>query len=85
MMKMSRVCLRADYDDLVAQTGCSGSVDTLACLRTVPYAKLKAAQDASPFFLSYQVEFVLALSPKADTVLRSHWFSLGCPEKMAFS
>ncbi|KAJ7844177.1 Alpha/Beta hydrolase protein [Mycena leptocephala] len=56
------------YDDLVAQTGCSGSADTLACLRTVPYAKLKAAQDASPF--SCRI---------------SHWFSPGCPEKMAFS
>ncbi|KAJ7886362.1 Alpha/Beta hydrolase protein [Mycena leptocephala] len=55
------------YDDLVAQTGCSGSADTLACLRTVPYAKLKAAQDASPFFLSYQ-SLVLAWLPREDGV-----------------
>ncbi|KAJ7443860.1 Alpha/Beta hydrolase protein [Mycena latifolia] len=42
------------YDSIVQQTGCSYSVDTLACLRTVPYAKLKAAQDAIPSILSYQ-------------------------------
>ncbi|KAJ7464059.1 carotenoid ester lipase precursor [Mycena latifolia] len=41
------------YDAIVQQTGCSGSADTLACLRTVPYAKLKAAQDASPFIFAY--------------------------------
>ncbi|KAF7350022.1 COesterase domain-containing protein [Mycena venus] len=55
------------YDDLVAQTGCSGAADTLACLRTVPYGKLKAAQDASPFFLSYQ-SLVLAWLPREDGI-----------------
>jgi len=30
------------YDALVAETGCRGSTDTLDCLRTVPYKKLKA-------------------------------------------
>ena len=43
------------YDALVAQTGCSGSSDTLACLRRVPYDQLKAAVDASPSVFSYQV------------------------------
>ncbi|KAK7018158.1 COesterase domain-containing protein [Favolaschia claudopus] len=55
------------YDDLVAGTGCAGATDTLACLRTVPYTKLKAAQDASPFFLSYQ-SLVLAWLPREDGV-----------------
>lgn len=43
------------YDVVVQQTGCSGSADTLECLRTVPYAKLKKAIDSSPSFFSYQV------------------------------
>ncbi|KAJ7448790.1 carotenoid ester lipase precursor [Mycena latifolia] len=55
------------YDTLVSQTGCANASDTLACLRTVPYATLKAAQDASPFFLSYQ-SLVLAWVPREDGV-----------------
>ncbi|KAJ7748213.1 carotenoid ester lipase precursor [Mycena maculata] len=53
------------HDDLVEQAGCAGASDTLACLRTVPYDQLKAAQDASPFFLSYQ-SLVLAWLPRED-------------------
>ena len=43
------------YDKLVADTGCKGAVDTLACLRHIPYDSFKAAIDASPSFLAYQV------------------------------
>lgn len=46
---------QAYYDALVAQTGCAGSPDTLECLRRVPYDQLKAAMDASPSILAYQV------------------------------
>jgi len=53
------------YDQIVAQTGCSGASDTLACLRTVPFAQLKAAQDATPFIFSYQ-SLVLTWLPRAD-------------------
>ncbi|KAJ7713004.1 Alpha/Beta hydrolase protein [Mycena metata] len=53
------------YDAIVQQVGCSSAADTLACLRTVPYATLKAAQDASPFIFSYQ-SLVLAWLPRAD-------------------
>ncbi|KAJ7139061.1 alpha beta-hydrolase [Mycena epipterygia] len=55
------------YDAIVDQTGCSGSSDTLECLRTVPYATLKAAQDASPFIFAYQ-SLVLAWLPREDGV-----------------
>jgi hypothetical protein len=48
-------CLK-DYDQIVSQTGCSGASDTLACLRTVPFATLKAAQDATPGIFAYQVK-----------------------------
>ncbi|KAJ7155733.1 Alpha/Beta hydrolase protein [Mycena filopes] len=53
------------YDAIVQQTGCSSAADTLECLRTVPYAALKAAQDASPFIFAYQ-SLVLAWLPRAD-------------------
>lgn len=43
------------YDAIVSQTGCSSASDTLACLRTVPYANLKAAINKSPGIFSYQV------------------------------
>ncbi|SJL07135.1 related to Lipase 4 [Armillaria ostoyae] len=58
------------YDDIVVQTGCSDSADTLACLRTVPCKTLKAAIDNSPFIFDYQ-SLVLAWLPRADGVLFS--------------
>ncbi|KAF9011296.1 Alpha/Beta hydrolase protein [Cyathus striatus] len=53
------------YDVMVDETGCSGSNDTLACLRTVPYGTLKTAIDRTPNYYSYQ-SLVLAWSPRAD-------------------
>ncbi|KAJ7628831.1 carotenoid ester lipase precursor [Roridomyces roridus] len=55
------------YDAMVEQTGCSGAADTLACLRTVPYAQFKAAQNASPGIFAYQ-SLVLAWLPREDGV-----------------
>ena len=43
------------YDQIVASTGCSGSADTLQCLRQVPYDQLKSAVDETPGTFSYQV------------------------------
>jgi len=43
------------YDSIVANTGCSSATDTLACLRTVPYASLKAAINKTPGIFSFQV------------------------------
>ncbi|KAL0062982.1 hypothetical protein AAF712_010113 [Marasmius tenuissimus] len=42
------------YDQIVADTGCSGSSDTLDCLRQVPYDKLKDAINNTPGVFSYQ-------------------------------
>ena len=58
---------RSDYDAIVQETGCSGSADTLDCLRKVPYAKLKTAIDRSPGIFSYQ-SLNLAWLPRADGV-----------------
>ncbi|KAI3620784.1 carotenoid ester lipase precursor [Moniliophthora roreri] len=53
------------YDAIVAETGCSGSVDTLQCLREVPYTSLKAAINNSPDIFAYQ-SLKLAWLPRAD-------------------
>ncbi|KAH9035785.1 carotenoid ester lipase precursor [Lactarius pseudohatsudake] len=53
------------YDDLVEGTGCSGSSDTLACLRAAPYQKLKAAMDSTPSLFAYQ-SLALAWQPRVD-------------------
>lgn len=43
------------FDAIVAETGCGAAADKLECLRTVPYANLTAAMNASPGSYSYQV------------------------------
>ncbi|KDR82547.1 hypothetical protein GALMADRAFT_57728 [Galerina marginata CBS 339.88] len=55
------------YDALVAETQCTGSSDTLACLRSVPYAALKAAINKSPGIFSYQ-SLNIAWTPRADGI-----------------
>ncbi|KAM5540854.1 hypothetical protein V8D89_005498 [Ganoderma adspersum] len=59
---------QADYDSLVAATGCSGASDTLQCLRKVHFNKLKAAVDKTPNVFSYQSLHQTWL-PRADGVL----------------
>jgi carboxylesterase type B len=50
------------YDAIVRGTGCSGSRDTLQCLRKVPFYRLKAAIDNTPNFFSYQVLVIFNIS-----------------------
>jgi len=64
------------YDFLVERTGCSGSSDTLACLRAAPYDKLKAAMDSTPSISSYQ-SVALAWLPRVDGV-----FLVDAPQKL---
>ncbi|KAI0763529.1 carotenoid ester lipase precursor [Trametes elegans] len=56
---------QADYDAIVAQTGCAGAADTLQCLRGVPFDKLKKAVDASPGIFAPQ-SLRLAWLPRVD-------------------
>ena len=58
---------QADYDGLVAATGCSGASDTLQCLREVDFDTLQAAVDATPNIFSYQV--MAAVSSRAQHLL----------------
>ncbi|EMD39501.1 hypothetical protein CERSUDRAFT_111813 [Gelatoporia subvermispora B] len=55
------------YDALVSETGCTGSADTLECLRQVPFDTLKAAVDKSPGIFSFQ-SLNLAWLPRVDGV-----------------
>nr|GAT47596.1 predicted protein [Mycena chlorophos] len=55
------------YDEIVDYVGCSSASDTLECLRTVPYATLLDAQNASPFIFDYQ-SLNLAWLPREDGV-----------------
>ena len=66
------------YDALVSQTGCSGSQDSLECLRQAPYDELKAAMDASPSIFSLQVCYTrLSIIRRSSLwISRSTW--LGC-------
>jgi acetylcholinesterase len=55
------------YDFIVNQTGCAGSSNTLACLRTVPFQDLFDAVNLTPGingFMSLQ----LAYQPRTDGV-----------------
>ncbi|KAH8982158.1 carotenoid ester lipase precursor [Lactarius hatsudake] len=55
------------YDYLVERTGCTGSSDTLACLRVAPYEELKAAMDSTPSLFSYQ-SIALVWRPRIDGI-----------------
>jgi acetylcholinesterase len=55
------------YDFLVERTNCSGSSDTLGCLRTAPYDKLKAAMLSTPSLYSYS-SLALTWMPRVDGV-----------------
>ncbi|KDR71926.1 hypothetical protein GALMADRAFT_785342 [Galerina marginata CBS 339.88] len=55
------------YDALVEETGCTGSADTLECLRALPFDTLKAAVDKSPGIFDFQ-SLNLAWPPRADGV-----------------
>ena len=74
------------YDALVEQTGCTGSADTLECLRALPFDVLKAAVDKSPGIFDYQVLFlpvkVLFFVINCST---SHSTSRGHQERMGYS
>jgi acetylcholinesterase len=41
------------FDQLVADTGCTGSADLIACLRTIPLDTLISAVNKAPTFLSF--------------------------------
>jgi acetylcholinesterase len=56
------------YDILVRNAACDKSPDTLECLRSVPYARLKYAIDASPDFFAYEVKQVMIVSGRGLTV-----------------
>lgn len=61
------------YNSVVSVAGCSGASDTLACLRTVPYATFLNAANSVPGIFSYAA-VDLAYLPRPDPA--SNFFSL---------
>ena len=55
------------YDFIVNQTGCAGSSDTLACLRTVPFQDLLDAVNLTPNGSGFQ-SLQLPYEPRTDGV-----------------
>ena len=55
------------YDSIVKQTGCAGSSDTLACLRTVPFQDLLDAVNQTPSIFGF-MSLELAYQPRTDGV-----------------
>ncbi|KAI0259424.1 carotenoid ester lipase precursor [Gloeopeniophorella convolvens] len=55
------------YDELVKNAACDSALDTLECLRGVPYERIKYAMDISPNFFAYQ-GLALAWLPRVDGV-----------------
>ncbi|KAK4132191.1 alpha/beta-hydrolase [Trichocladium antarcticum] len=53
------------YDQVVANSDCAGSQDTLACLRALPYEKFLYASNSVPAFLSYS-SVALSYLPRPD-------------------
>ncbi|TCD61796.1 hypothetical protein EIP91_007882 [Steccherinum ochraceum] len=53
------------YDEFVATVGCSGTSDTIACLRHAPYEQIKSAMDSFPSFLGYETN-ALPFAPRTD-------------------
>jgi len=67
------------YDFLVAQTNCTGSSDTLQCLREVPYTTLMDAINQTPNIMTYQVSMPMASGLNTDRYCRA-WHLPGYPE-----
>lgn len=56
---------QAVYDLVVGRAGCSGAVDTLKCLRELPYEKYLRASNSPPSILSYS-SVALSYLPRPD-------------------
>lgn len=55
------------YNQLVDQTNCTGSNDTLSCLRNVPYEDMKTVINRTPNYYSYE-SLDLVWVPRADGI-----------------
>ena len=59
------------FDQLVADTGCTGSADLIACLRTVPLDTLMTAVNKSPTFLSFNSQSSWRVSVDGHLIVRN--------------
>ena len=64
------------FDQLVADTGCTGSPDLIACLRTVPLNTLMTAVDKSPNVFSSTVQHIWSPSVDGHFIARDPYVSI---------
>lgn len=57
------------YDALVSASNCTGTKDTLACLRAAPFEVINAAMQASPNLFSFNSPVNSIWRPRVDGVL----------------
>lgn len=59
------------FDQLVADTGCTGSADLIACLRTIPLDTLMTAVNKAPTFLSFNSQTRWQASVDGHLIVRN--------------
>ena len=64
------------FDQLIADTGCTGSADPIACLRTVPFDTLMTAIDKSPNIFSSTTQHKWHPSVDGHFIARSPYVSI---------
>jgi acetylcholinesterase len=64
------------FDQLVADTGCTGSADLIACLRAVPFNALMAAVNKSPSDLSFSTRLRWQPSVDGHFIVRNPYVSI---------
>ena len=64
------------FDQLVANTGCIGSGDLIACLRSVPFDTLMTAINKSPTIFSSTIEHIWRPSVDGHFIARHPYVSI---------
>ena len=64
------------FDQLVANTECTGSADLIACLRTVPFDTLMTAINKSPNIFSSTVQHMWRPSVDGHFITRHPYLSI---------
>ena len=64
------------FDQVVADTGCTGSADLIACLRTIPLDTLMTAVNKGPTFLSFNSQNRWQASVDGHLIVRNPLLSV---------
>ena len=64
------------FDQLVANTGCTGSADPIACLRAVPFDTLVTAVNKSPSIFGFTTRPIWQPSVDGHVIVRNPYISI---------